>query len=182
MNRDALRWRIALRAFPRRFRAERGSELLDTLEEADSLGATPGVSDLFDVVRAGWLERRRTRPPLQRVLAYRFFNKPIPQRWHPWLFDDVRGWFLFRSGLWGLGPVWIGVSIVALPLPVVRHLDIGTSMAAGLAAGSVVMLLTAQLINRITQGRRAEKLRRDILFRHGFVPISETTATSQPPG
>jgi hypothetical protein len=88
---------LALRAFPRRYRAARAEELRGAVADAADAGDA-GAYDLramADIVRAGWAERRRTRPPLGAYLRYRQGGRLAP-RWHPWMLDDLQGWFPLR--------------------------------------------------------------------------------------
>lgn len=91
------RIRLALRGFPKRFRAERTEEILGTL--ADANAGRSGSSDLetmYDLVRAGWAERWRTHPPLVRWLWYRLGGK-LPPAYRGWLLDDLSGLIWLRS-------------------------------------------------------------------------------------
>ncbi len=107
-----LRW--ALHAFPRRFRAQRSTEIESTFQEADLAGDPKayGTAALIDVVVAGWSERARTHPPLGSYLKYRLLGGRLDQRWHSWMFDDLAGWFPARRAAWTvslLGLVWVAV-------------------------------------------------------------------------
>lgn len=107
-----LRW--ALQAFPRRFRAQRCTEIESTFQEADLAGDPKayGIAALMDVVVAGWSERARTRPPLGPYLKYRLLAGRLDQRWHPWMFDDLGGWFPARRAAWTtslLALIWVAV-------------------------------------------------------------------------
>lgn len=102
-----LRW--ALRSFPRRFRAQRCTEIESTFQEAELAGEPNayGAAALIDVVVAGWRERARTRPPLGPYLRYRLLDGRLDQRWHSWMFDDLDGWFPARRAAW-----WVSVLTV----------------------------------------------------------------------
>lgn len=110
--RTPLRLRLALHAFPRRFRVVRATEIEATFDEAERAGEphTYGAQALADVVLAGWSERYRTRPPWDAYLKYRVLGKRLAQRWHPWMLDDVRGWYWLRRLLLVMSPLltmWI---------------------------------------------------------------------------
>jgi hypothetical protein len=91
---------IALRAFPRRFRAEKAEELRSAVADAADAGdaGAYGLRAMVDVVRAGWAERRRTRPPFGAYLRYRNGGRLAP-RWHPWMLDDLQGWYPLRRAV-----------------------------------------------------------------------------------
>ena len=92
--------RLALHAFPTRWRTERGDELVATATEMlppDVERVPPAV--LVDIVRAGWGERLRRHPPLWRWLHYCLGGK-LPARWHAWVSDDLDGrWYWLRAAL-----------------------------------------------------------------------------------
>lgn len=111
-SRRRLRW--ALHAFPRRFRAQRATEIESTFEEAALAGDSRayGLAALVDVVVAGWRERARTRPQLGPYLKYRFLAGRLDQRWHAWMLDDLDGWFPARRAAWNeglLAVAWVAV-------------------------------------------------------------------------
>lgn len=104
-----------MHSFPRRFRAQRSSEIEATFHEAVLAGerGAYGPAALVDVVVAGWAERARTRPPLGPYLRYRLLGGQLQRRWHGWMFDDLDGWFRLRRAAWlgvpvgfMLGAVW----------------------------------------------------------------------------
>ncbi len=107
-----LRW--ARHAFPRRFRAQRCTEIESTFQEADLAGDPKayGTAALIDVVVAGWRERARTRLPLGPYLKYRLLAGRLDQRWYSWMFDDLGGWFPARRAAWTvslLALIWVAV-------------------------------------------------------------------------
>jgi hypothetical protein len=90
-----------LRAYPPRYRAARGTELLGTLLDAATPGRdTPSVRESWDVIRGGLLTRWRARPPVWRWAAYRGFGARLPYAYRWWARDDVLGrWYRVRSRL-----------------------------------------------------------------------------------
>ncbi len=79
-------------AYPLRFRAERGDELLGLLLDL----AEPGTDRLplrlvLDVLSGGARFRFRDCPPLVRWLLYRFADVRLPERWRAWARDDILG-------------------------------------------------------------------------------------------
>jgi hypothetical protein len=98
--------RFWMRAYPRRWRAVRGGELLGLvldLQAADErrLGARAAL----DLLRGGWATRWREHPPLHNWLLYRLFDKRIPVAYRAWALDDIDGyWFPVRRFI---GSAWI---------------------------------------------------------------------------
>lgn len=87
------------RAYPRRWRAARGEELVGLLADLGGPGARRlGARSALDVVRHGWATRLRDRPPLLAWAAYRFLDRPLPA-YDAWVRDDVTGRF-FGVRLW----------------------------------------------------------------------------------
>ena len=126
-ERSVRRW---MRAYPRRWRETRGEELSGVLRDltgpdAGRLGARAG----FDLVRGGWGTRWREHPPPGPWLAYRLFDRELPQH-RAWVRDDIEGaLYGVRSRLlvpavpavlaavWTEGParwLWIVVTVAAL--------------------------------------------------------------------
>lgn len=166
MNADR-RLELALRAFPRRFRAARSDEIRATVADARAAG-DDGVDSwrgLLDIVLAGWAERRRTRPPLGPYLRYRFFEARLAPQWHPWMLDDVRGLFPLRAGA-GFAALLL---VMTLAMEMVFGLFVGEadsvavsfSWWAGLALGCSV----AGAVEACVHVRRSS-----ILRRHGYDP------------
>jgi len=84
--------RFWLRAYPRRWRAARGEELLGVLADLAAPGAARiDARTALDLVRAGWLTRLRTRPPLHRWLGYRLLDARLPKGFRAWAYDDISG-------------------------------------------------------------------------------------------
>lgn len=148
----------ALHAFPRRFRAARSDEIWSTIADAEEHGDQPyGWRSIVDIVRAGWGERHRTRPPLWTYLAYRFGRRLQP-RWHAWMLDDVHGWIGLRQML----------VMYLFIVPVSAGLAVGAS-SNGPSWGLVAVWTATLLISPLTNGRN----RREILRRHGYDPRTE---------
>ena len=82
--------RFWLRAYPRRWRAARGEEVLGLL--ADLAGPGDGRLDArtaVNLVRSGWATRWREHPPLGPWLLYRMFDRKIPREYRGWAHDDT---------------------------------------------------------------------------------------------
>ena len=80
-----------LRAYPRRWRAARGDEVLGVLADLAAPGARrSGPRSALDLVRGGWATRLREHPPFGAWLLYRTFDRRIPG-YHAWLRDDIDG-------------------------------------------------------------------------------------------
>jgi hypothetical protein len=156
------RLRMALHAFPRRFRAARSAEILATFEEAEFAGdAHPyGVRALADVVVAGWGERLRTRPPMGAYLKYRLLDGRLDARWHRWMLDDVRGrWYGLRRAVF----TWLIFAAVMLVF-----------FQAGMAPpdmGFVVVYVVAVIVVAVLA---TPMHRRRTLRRHGYDPETLT--------
>ncbi|GAB2684415.1 hypothetical protein [Thalassiella azotivora] len=85
------RCRRLLRAYPRRWRARYGDELLGLLLDTAPPGVTrPGARTTWDVVRSGWSWRLRHRPPLWRWVLWRMYDV-VPRGHRSWARDDVEG-------------------------------------------------------------------------------------------
>ncbi len=166
MNADR-RLELALRAFPRRFRAARSDEIRATVADARAAG-DDGVDSwrgLLDIVLAGWAERRRTRPPLGPYLRYRFFEARLAPQWHPWMLDDVRGLFLLRMGV---GASAFSVAMMRSVQMVFDLLTSGASAGWSVPFTGLVLALGAMLA---AAGEACFHVRRSsILRRHGYDP------------
>lgn len=136
--------RFWLRAYPRRWRAERGDELVALLTDLAGLDARSlDARTAADLVRSGWATRLRMRPPLGHWLAYRFVGARIRPAYRAWARDDIEG-RLFPArralvsyafvlvmagvdllspgpGIWGPGWWWLIVAIAV----------VGTVVSAG---------------------------------------------------
>ncbi|ROS31764.1 hypothetical protein [Cellulomonas sp. PhB150] len=92
---------VWLRAYPRRWRAVRASEMLTVLEEQAGPTRRLDARTVVDLVLGGWATRVRMRPPLRVVAAYRLFDRRPAARYDAWLRDDVDGLlFPLRDALW----------------------------------------------------------------------------------
>lgn len=188
MNADR-RLALALRAFPKRFRVARADEIMGTVAEVRAAGGGDGVGrrELVDLVLAGWAERWRTRPPMRSYLRYRFLDGRLDQRWHAWMFDDLRGWLALRLVLLML---LMQVILMAGILWVMDAVTGGVSRPLGGAASFVTFLpvfvgvsMAIEAIWHISRKR--------ILRRHGYdpstwlplaaVPVSRPVPLPPPP-
>jgi hypothetical protein len=110
------------RAYPRRWRAARGDELLGLLADL----AAPGtrrldVRSALDLVRGGWATRLRERPPLGPWLRYRLFGTRTLRDHLGWVADDIAGaLFPLRQSLLA----WL---VVIIPIDVTHVWAGGTS-------------------------------------------------------
>jgi hypothetical protein len=87
--RSAALW---LRAYPRRWRRGRASEVTEVLRDLAAPGALRvDARTAASLVRSGWATRRRDHPPLGTYLRYRVLDRPLPPRWEAWGRDDVYG-------------------------------------------------------------------------------------------
>lgn len=134
------RARFWLRAFPRRYRTARADEVLSTLADLTEPGATrPDARTAADLVRAGWRERWRTRPPLWRWLTY-IWTKKLPPAYHPWMFDDLDGpWWPVRNGLRGGMWIWLMILFDLLWSPSVGWWRVFAPIGVGLVVISAIV-------------------------------------------
>lgn len=103
--------RFWLRAYPVRWRAVRGDELVGVLRDLAGPDATRlPLREGLGLLRAGWATRWRDGPPLRTRLAYRWLDTPIPPRYREWARDDIDGrWFHTRRLLRSLGPFLVAL-------------------------------------------------------------------------
>src|SRR4051812_45620380 len=88
------RCRLLLRAYPPRYRRGREEELLATMLDCAEPGrAAPTLRESADVIRGGLITRLRTHPPLWRWLAYRLYDKRLPEAYREFARDDITGRF-----------------------------------------------------------------------------------------
>jgi hypothetical protein len=167
MNADR-RLALALRAFPKRFRAARADEIMGTVAEVRAAGGGDGVGrrELVDLVLAGWAERWRTRPPMRTMLRYRWFEGRLDQRWHAWMFDDLRGWYPLRHWLRSL----VGMLVLSLTLQWVVDGVIGNAWGGpGGSAGFFIYVVALASVGGVIEVFRHTNRTR-ILRRHGYDP------------
>lgn len=80
------------RAYPRRWRAARGDELLGLLVDLAAPGARRlDARSALDLVRAGWATRLREHPPLGPWVLYRVLGTRSLTGHRPWVADDIAG-------------------------------------------------------------------------------------------
>ena len=107
--------RFWLRAYPRRWRAARGEEVLGLL--ADLAGPGDGRVDArtaVNLVRSGWATRWREHPPLGPWLLYRILDRRMPGHLG-WVRDDIAGrWLPLRANL-GVAAVFLVVTMIYGP-------------------------------------------------------------------
>lgn len=103
--------RFWLRAYPVRWRAVRGAELIGVLRDLAGPDATRlSLREGLGLLRAGWATRWRDGPPLRTRLAYRWLDTPIPPRYREWARDDIDGrWFDTRRFLRSQFPVLVAI-------------------------------------------------------------------------
>ncbi len=120
-----------MRAYPRRWRAARGAELLGVVVDLAGPGARRlGVRAVIDLVRGGWATRLRERPPLHVWLGYRVLGLRIPRAYRAWALDDIDGFaYLLRD------------QPFALAFLVYFSAGMGRSVWYGLLAAAYVPLL-----------------------------------------
>ncbi|MEP7762652.1 DUF5313 family protein [Sanguibacter sp. 25GB23B1] len=93
LERSARFW---LRAYPRRWRAAFGDDLVGVLSEISAAGTVRvPAREAAAIVQGGWALRLREHPPLLRWLGYRFFERRLPERYQHWVADDILGRFWF---------------------------------------------------------------------------------------
>ena len=84
--------RLWVRAYPRRWRATYGADLLGTLADVAPEGARMvPLREGGAVLRAGWTLRWREHPRFWPWVGYRFFNRRLPGRYRYWVIDDLIG-------------------------------------------------------------------------------------------
>ncbi|HEX5332526.1 MAG TPA: hypothetical protein VFW79_07785 [Cellulomonas sp.] len=90
-----------LRAYPRRWRELRASEVTAVLSDVAGPGARrPDARTALDLVLAGWATRWREHPPPRLWWQYRVLRRRLPRPYRAWMRDDVEGfWFPLRMNL-----------------------------------------------------------------------------------
>jgi hypothetical protein len=119
-----------------------------------------GPRALVDLVVSGWGERLRTRPPVRTFLAYRLFERRLPEPYHRWMFDDVgSNWYFCRRFAWSILPTvitYVAMSSLLGLWPVVAPVVLGW-------LGAVVVVSILSVFFDIGAGHR-----RRMLARHGY--------------
>jgi hypothetical protein len=144
-----------MRAYPRRWRAVRGEELLDLVvdlagPEAQRLGARAA----FDLVRGGWATRWREHPPFHTWLLYRLFDSRIPNTYRAWAQDDIDGsFYVLRRNL----PIFLGLPVM---LVAIRPWPSGIFLSLFFVVNAV-----------FGQGKGPDRLRRDARLEH-LMPLA----------
>lgn len=118
LDRSAAFW---LRAYPRRWRAQRAAEVAEVLTDLAPAGATRlDLRAAAGLVRGGWSTRWHQRPPVGAFLRYRLLDRRPAPVYDGWLRDDLEGaLYPWRSALVisaVLGPLFLAVA-VALDWP-----------------------------------------------------------------
>lgn len=133
LDRSAAFW---LRAYPRRWRAQRAAEVAEVLADLAPAGATRlDLRAAAGLVRGGWSTRWHQRPPVGAFLRYRLLDRRPAPEYDGWLRDDLEGaLYPWRSAL---VPVLL---TAALLLPV--GLVLGWSPVQGVLAFLVVYALS----------------------------------------
>ena len=159
------RARSLLRAFPRRYRAERMDELLSTLADLEEPARDrPSVRASVDLVIAGWGERWRGHPPLLVWLRY-WFTEKLPREYHGWLIDDLAGWYLLRRVLRVYAVVAIGVLCLMVAIAVAG----GPFLAWGFPAAMIAPgAISASIGVWIGSLQNVAKHRARVLRRNGY--------------
>jgi hypothetical protein len=156
--------RLASRSFPRRWRAERGQELIETTADLAPGASRPSLRILLDIVFAGLRERHRTRPPFFRWLWYSMGGK-LPREWHAWMRDDLTGrWFWLRDGFRRAVPVFV----VLFAIRLVGH------------QGGWVFPLSYPLATIVVSAAMARSRRDQTWKRNGYEPGGESWAKPGP--
>ena len=177
-ERSVHRW---LRAYPRRWRAQRSDELVAVVADLAAPGATRvDLRTAAGLVRAGWATRARSRPPLWHWLGYQLVDRRVPARYRGWVRDDIEGpWYPLRQ----LIPViWVVVAVSTLvPLTFGERPHLPS-----LSSVPVLLAMTVGILARGSSGRRkrarkhlvpdeGEELTADTLL-FGWVPRDRLAA------
>ena len=88
-ERSARRW---MRAYPRRWRATYGDDLVAILTDVagDRARHIP-AREAAGIVRAGLSLRWREHPAFWPWLAYRYMGRRLPEKYRNWVIDDLLG-------------------------------------------------------------------------------------------
>jgi len=157
-----------MRAYPRRWRAARGQELVDVV--VDLAGPDTRRLDTraaFDLVRGGWATRWREHPSLHTWLLYRMFDRRIPVAHRPWALDDIDGfWYPMRRFLGGVWPVFVIILI---------------SGSGSIPAFVMLALMVASSMFVSPESFRRQSGIRHVAPRFGEVPVEGTLVGSDVP-
>ena len=98
-----------MRAYPRRWRATFGDDLVSVLHDVTTPSAQHvPVREAVEIVRAGWALRWREHPPLKNWLTYRLIGLRLPARYRFWAMDDVLGPLYTLRTNWFALPILVG--------------------------------------------------------------------------
>jgi hypothetical protein len=148
--------RFWLRAYPRRWRAARGEELLAVLADLASADATRvGARTAVNLVRGGWAARWRGHPPWFGWLGYRLLNAQLPREYRDWVVDDIEGLlFPVRKGpVSFLIPIYLLMGVQGLSSP-----SNGLDPFFGFGAAGLVVVLSFVLRRRDRNFARKQHL------------------------
>lgn len=133
------------RAYPRRWRAARGAELLGLLADLAAPNARRlDAASALDLVRAGWATRLRDRPPLGPWLQYRLLGRRALSAYRPWVADDIAG-------------ALFSVRNVALPIVMFAVFEVVTRWSGGttvMGAWFWAVLAAAVVVDELLLGGR----------------------------
>lgn len=158
--------RFWLRAYPVRWRAVRGAELVGVLRDLAGPDATRlPLREGLGLLRAGWATRWRDGPPLGTRLAYRWLDVPIPPRYREWARDDIDGrWFDTRRILRSLVPILVAIWGVPVALG-----DPPIDLVPGLVVFAVILPVTLwfDLVRPVRDPYRRRAVNRHLMPRAG---------------
>ena len=122
-----------MRAYPRRWRATYGADLLGMLADVapDRARMVP-LREGLAVLRAGWALRWREHPQFWQWLCYRLFDRRLPDRYRYWVIDDL------------IGPFYEARSML-VSLPII-YAPTAVFYAAGEPPTTFVVFLTAWVV------------------------------------
>ncbi|HEY0120107.1 MAG TPA: hypothetical protein VGC04_15125 [Cellulomonas sp.] len=156
-DRSVRRW---LWAYPRRWRWTRADEMVGTLADL----ATPGATRLdlrsgVGLVVHGLVARRRMRPPLRVRRRYRWLNGVVPAQYRGWVADDI------ASPLFQWGPM---LAVVTMELVWAVFHVVGGSSEPGELVWWLVLLMAALVMPKNRTRRQAAS--RHLVARPGDLP------------
>ena len=108
--------RLWLHAYPRRWRATYGPDLLGMLADvAPERARTVPVREGLAVLRAGWALRWREHPGFWAWLGYRWLGRRLPGRYRCWVIDDLLGpLYEVRTML----PIYVLAAVISVGGPI----------------------------------------------------------------